>query len=390
MSTWQLLLVALVIPNAWGCADLLGLDELHFDQTAEGTESIEPGPEPGTGTGGVASPGPSVEPEEPGTLTERWGFPTNWQGVTIVAAQPPPFSGSASDAERVSSSFHVYHPQMGLWASHRLTAASEPSHDVVASQWIPKGAPEFSLVIVRPAADGPGLFGYYAGTGRSEYVANFDPWSTEESSSSDAPRPLVTKEYTGSAGWTHAVTLRHPDGWRFLQYNSWDEEQGTGLYRMTLADLARAEAENVSAVGGPWEAGWTHLLAYDRGDGQHDLLKVNLETGVVELDQLSEDGWELSSVARNQWEPGWTQVVTFPTDRGTQVLLYDAGLGTVALGSLDAELYFEKLESGLWERGWTSLTLFEVDGERYVLCYNAKTGEVRVSPVPRIDYAVIR
>lgn len=230
--------------------------------------------------------------------------------------------------------------------SHRLT---DTGRDVLTSQWIPKGAPEFSLVVVRPGADGLGLFGYYSSTGRSEYAASFEPWQAEEPGSDDTPRPLVTKEYTGSAGWTHAMTLRHPDGWRFLQYNSWDAEQETGLYRMTLADVARAEAENVSAVGGPWEAGWTHLLAYDRGDGQHDLLKVNVETGGVELDRLSEDGWELSTIARNEWNLGGPRSSPFLPIKG-RGFLYDARLGTVVLGWLDEALALEQLESGLWER----------------------------------------
>lgn len=382
----ELLLVALAAPSTWGCADLLGLEDLQFDRTAEEEEPVPTELGAGGDSGGIDQ-NPKMDPEKP--LFERWGFPTNWQDVAIVAAQPPPFSGIASAAERVSSSFHVYHPRTGLLTSHRLTTVGA-SHDVITSQWIPKGAPEFSLVIVRPGAEGLGLFGYYAGTGRSEHAASFEPWSPEEPGPDDTPRPLVTKEYTGSAGWTHAVPLRHPDGWRFLQYNSWDAEQETGLYRMTLADVARAEAENVSAVGGPWEAGWTHLLAYDRGDGQHDLLKVDLETGVVELDRLSEDGWELSSIARNEWEPGWTQVIAFPTDKGPRVLLYDARLGTVVLGQLDDTLALEELESGLWERGWTSLTLFEVSRQHYVLCYNAKTGEARVSHVPELDYVIIR
>lgn len=118
---------------------------------------------------------------------------------------------------------------------------------------------------------------------------------------------------------------------------------------MTLADVARAEAENVSAVGGPWEAGWTHLLAYDRGDGQHDLLKVNVETGGVELDRLSEDGWELSTIARNEWNLGGPRSSPFLPIKG-RGFLYDARLGTVVLGWLDEALALEQLESGLWER----------------------------------------
>lgn len=362
-----------------GCADLLGLENLEFEQTSEEQTTAQPG---GGGGTGFVVPGTGGAPP---SLDELWGFPANWPEAMIVAAQPPPFSGVPSAEERASSSFHVYQPASGLLTSYRLTT---DGREIATSQWVPKEAPHFSYVVLRPGAEALGLFGYYASTGRSEHAASFDPWNADWQS--DPPRSLVTREYTGSAGWTHAVTLRHADGWRFLQYNQWDEELGMALYRMSLADVVRAEAENISAVGGPWEAGWSSLLAYDLGDGEHGVLKFNAETGVAELDRLSEDGWELSTVARSEWGLGWTHAITFLAEGEPQVVLYDAALGTVALGRLDEELDFEVLESGLWETGWTSMTLFEVDGEGYVLNHNAATGEARVSPVPRIEYTVVR
>lgn len=388
-STPAVLIAALLagVLTTSGCADVLGLDGLSFDRT---TEPQQADPSLG-GSGGepkLVPPGKDEEDEldgqspPPPTQEELWGFPAKWPGVIPVAAQLPQSLHPSSPEEETASAFHVYEPATGRLTSHRLL---EDRREEIAASW----SPGFDLVDPRPGTTGVRLFGYTAEDGRNELSPPWDPWGAPE----DDLASLYGEARYGNPGWTHVLPLRHGGGWRLVVHN-----ELTGRYRVGPAITDAPESYDHPSIGGAWEPGWSSLLPYDLGDGEHGLLKLSLGTGLAQLDVFSEVDGAPASIAEIDWrgeewfsrsdEP-WTHALTFVVGEARGLLVYSAGSGRVLRGRLDAELTFTVDAEAFWAEGWTSLTLVHARGKNYALVYDEERSVAQMSTLDPLSSAGI-
>lgn len=343
-----------------GCADLLGLDGLSFDQAEGPLVEPKPSESPAAGAGGTTSvlgPGTGGSAEE---LEDRWGFPEEWApNALVVAADLPPTLDPQPGPGPATSALQVYDPASGELTSQRFLAYDREER---VSAW----EPGLTHAVARPHRDVLGIFGYRKSTGAWSFAAPFDPWAADVSEVA-TPEPVVADSGDTTPAWTHITLLWHGGDWRVVYY---DAESGD--YNLLLADPERmAESEREKTVGS-WRPGFTGLYAYATPDGGHGLLSHDATTGEVVFSHFTDDGWALETVATRQWNPRWSLLLPFVAEGQARILFYDpAGLANVDV--LHEDLVAPDTGES-WPGKVTSLTLFHTQDVPRALLYSRGQG----------------
>jgi hypothetical protein len=338
-----------------GCADMLGLGGLTFEQQATGGTSTAGGSSGGAegGAGGLFGSGgqPIQIPTETGgappilpKVTDE--YPSTWTSGAVITAT---WSGFGLDALSEESSFWVYEPVTGLLTSHRLDVLEpdELGHSAAKANW------DF---LYAPTVDGTTwLFGYAAPTGLVDYGLAPLPG-----------QPFATAVEAGSPGWTHVLLAGDPDS-PFLIV----ADRSSRTVRIGPANPNAEDALVTSVV---WDEDFTELLAY-RKESVDGLLRLDSVLGEVAFVPI-EDGMlgEVVELGLTP-TPGWSLAATFPTRDGAAALaLYRRGDGSIETYHATTDPSSFLHDSDLWRRDLSSIVPVIANGVPWALAFDATTG----------------
>lgn len=338
-----------------GCADMLGLGGLTFDQSASGGAASEEtggsGSEPGGGSGGVAGSGgsdfgvggsintggtpPSFEDD----------YPATWSSGALITAA---WSGLDAEAFDRNSTFWVYSPESGRLARHRLDRLLP---DWLGSSDAPSG---WDLVYAPELGATPWLFGYHARTGLVDF----------------GPAPLPEDAFAGSAaagspGWTHLVLAGDPEAPYLIAADA-----PARLVRIGPAD-PDTEDPLVSVV--TWDVDFTDLVAF-RWEGVDGVLRLDRELGSAAFVPITDDSLGAATELELALTSGWDVVASFPATQSAGLVVYYADTGTVETRIAERSGGRFTADEATWQRDVDAIVPVVGDGEAWALTYDARTG----------------
>jgi len=342
-----------------GCADMLGLGGLTFEDEATGGAPPSSGGSGGS-TGGAGGGSGGVGPASGGSLVIGSGgdphipvpelgftdeYPKTWPTGAIVTATWPGFGPDALDD---NNTFWVYEPTDGAVTSHRLNLLS--ADRLAASSTLP----DWELVYAPTLDQVAWLFGYQADTGLLDY----------------GPAPVAdeafeAKALAGSPGWTHlflAGDAAHP----FLIA----ADRESRLVRIGPADPNANEPEVTSVT---WDQDFTELLAFRR-EGVDGLLRLDSALGSVDFVPI--EGGLLGEPMALAFDtlPGWSLAATYPVASDAGLVIYRADTGAVETYLSGTASDIPRTDSTLWRRDLSSIVPVNGDGTPWAVAYDAATG----------------
>jgi len=365
-----------------GCADMLGLGGLSFDQEASGgSAALASGGVPGAvggasggvgsggvgsggasggapgsggeiavpGSGGRAQPPPSIADEYPITLRLGGQLVVTWPGVG-----PDPLPDN--------STFWVYSAEAGTLSTHHLdTLLPDAQGDSeVPTTWDLLYAPHLKGVTW--------LCGYDAATGFLD---------------SGLP-PLPGGEFAGdrrggSGGWTHILLAGDPRSPFVIAADS--------TSRIVRIGPADPDAEDAQVTSITWEAPFTELVPFRRGatDG---VLRLDSALGAADFVPIEEGAFGQGVSLELDPPKDWSLAISYSSEHGSGLLLYYADDGE-AYAYQPTALDTYELESVLWPRGVTDLASVRADDEPWALTYDAETGVTDVRFLDPLEEDVV-
>lgn len=342
-----------------GCADMLGLGGLTFDQTASGgAASLGTG---GGGSGGQGSDGSGATPGSGGFDVGAGGqdpvgsggappsfeddYPATWPSGALVTAAWPGFGAEAFEQ---NSTFWVYSPESGTLARHRL--------DLDLPDWLGDSAapPGWDLAYAPQFAGTPWLFGYDAQTGLVDY--------------GPAPAPgdaLASTVAAGSPGWTHFVLAGNPQSPYLIAADA-----PARLVRIGPAD-PDTEDPQVSVV--TWDVDFSDLLAF-RWEDLDGVLRLDRELGAAAFVPIEDGTLGAPTELALALTRGWDLVASFPAAGGAGLVVYYADTGIVETRVSTGGASTFQHDDATWQRDVDAIVPVTGGGEARALTYDADTG----------------
>ena len=348
---WLSLALAAWSLASLGCAQVLGLDELTFEE-ADNELQAAPGD-----AGKESEAGTSIEGDAASPVVDERAFPTLLGPMKHIVARPDILSDTP---------YVVYDPDSGRVESHRVNL--HLNRYEVAESWLWER--DWSSVYEIPRAEGTMLIGYHAELGLAEHVPTDD----------DVGRQQAGELLAGTPGWTDIVPIETSEGWQVLAYS-----RDSGHYRFGRALLEDPEGSEVRT--GTWPEPWTLLVAHPLEQGAA-VLKYDADTGDAELEQLSGSAEAVGNTWRGNLGSGWTSIVSFPTGDGVLLLLYETEQGDAATGTMrlaDEELSFQSLETSAWREGISHVVPMRLGSDPYAVTYSEDTGVAELRSVVPLE-----
>jgi hypothetical protein len=355
--------------STFGCADVLGLGGLTFDQTASGgAASVSTGgsggAEPTIGSGGITPSSGGIGGTQPGTGGKAPDFeddyPVTWPTGAIVTVA---WSGFGPEALDQNSAFWVYSAEAGTLLSHRLELLLP---DRLGESSAP---PNWDLAYAPDFEEGPWLFGYHVRTGLVDFGLAPSP--------GDAFSGSVA---AGSPGWTHFTLTgdrRHP----YLV--AADAEA-----RMVRIGPADPNTEDPLVTVVTWETAFTDLLAFRLGeiDG---LLLLDSTLGSSAFVPIEDGMLGAATELELGLASGWTRAATFPSSRGAGLVVYYADTGQVETRLLGDDPEEFSSDDASWQRNVDAVVPVVGDGEARALTYDADTGVASLHDLVPLEPVVV-
>lgn len=351
---------ALLLTPLCGCSNVLGLDDLEFEEPQALTSPTSTGgSDPGSGGSGGAvdaqGSGGEIVISAGGQLPEE--YPAIWPQDVIVTSL-------VDDDE--NSAYWFYDPHQETLHSFRYSL-EEP--DLQAQQaWT--GAWTHLLAFERAGEDA--LTGYDAELG---FMAEAESTASGEFSFSASD--------VGTAGRDLLLSVPLSDEAFTFAYTS-----ESGSYRLFSTD---SESET-SLCMGELRAGWTQAIPFSLSeiDG---ILFMNEESGEFQFNSLLPcgEGAAIDIVLEHASVP--RIIFSFPQAPSDQLFLYFSD-GEILVYDLvlsdDGTVRTALLDSGYFRGDLTSITPLRAAGEPAALTYDARTGVAQVhSLVEPIDKSVV-
>jgi len=357
--TARLVLASIGALATLGCADMLGLGGLTFDQAAAGGAPATGGAAVSgaggsggsaagggtTGAGGLTlgTGGSGIEENTGGSsprLTDE--YPLTWPTGATLVAEWRGFGPSTA----AGTTFWLYDREASTLFTHRLRL-EEP--DELGSSLAPEGWD----LLYAPTIDGSQwLFGYEAATG----LVDFGP----------APVPgelFAPDTQAGSAGWTHVLLAGDAAAPLLVAAN-----RETGMVRIGPADPT-LEDPIVSAI--TLDSPFTHLLPYRIGDTD-GIVQLDSATGEAAFLPIVDGMLGEASALELGASPGWSLAATYNGGSGPSFVLYDASSGRVETYRPGGGGFNH--EDSLWRLDLTAIVPLFGDGEQWAMTYDAETG----------------
>lgn len=292
---------------SFGCADMLGLGGLTYDQ-GEGETTVRTGGAPENSGGTPEGAGGSVSGD--GGVHTSLGGGSNGatSGVSFllldreaqVAALPLP---------NESPGYFVFEP-----SSQELSRVkADGTGSEVLATWDWPALDGFSHLAAVPFSEGITLIGYDRASG-----------STSQAILQGEGDFQILANDIGTSGRTALLPLFTGAEWLAFVYSA-----SNGNYRY----FRPLPAEDAALFAGSSEPGWTSIERFVNGDDV-GVLKHNEATRLLQFDRFVALGAPLSSVFTLELDRAFSHMVTFG---GDSVLLYQAGSGLVVTGKIVEE-----------------------------------------------------
>ena len=355
-----------------GCADMLGLGGLTFEQEASGGAASVGGTlGAGGSTGGQTSAsggslidlgtgGEQIAPPPPPPPKFSDEYPVTWPTSALVVST---WHGFGPDRRDDTGAFWVYDPATGSLASYRLDLL-EP--DLLGEQLTTFEAdflysPELGAL--------PWLFAYDAPSG----LVAYGPAPSGDD-------PFETDSQAGSPGWTHLLLAGDPSDPFLIAADS-----VAGLVRIGPAD-PNAEDPLVTSVS--WDSSFTELLPFRRSE-QDGLLRLDSASGDVAFVPIEAGQLGDPIVLTLEVPPGWSLAATFPMRGEAGLALYHGEDGAIETYFPDSAGDLVPDEYALWRRDLTAIVPVGADGESWAIAYDAATGIADVRELDPLDPAIV-
>jgi|GEM_PF-3396270 len=309
---------------ATGCADMLGLNGLTYEQ--------EPSPEPVAGAGGsepiVGGTGGGGGDIAVGQCEKDAAVPVSSEALVVL--------NSMSD---LRNRLWIYEPAEGELSSY---FNGDCGLQKLASRfWVAPLGQSWTNMVVVPTDSGPMLVAYERGQGQIDRATEVSPDSE-----------LEIEHSVGTAHLSELLAVSRQGEWQLLTYTA-----ESGVYRwLSVHRDATAPTGN-----GRMGENWTSLSAY-HFDGHDGVLKFDQERQRIEFDAFPSESGPLEPVLQmdlpeEHREREW---IPLPDAGSGLVLSYDSDLGQANLYGprlLDENWFWDGATSEVWSYAQETNTL---------------------------------
>lgn len=324
-----------------GCADILGLDGLTYDQgleeSSEGLGTEDKPPAVTFGSGGTID----LTEEEP-------DFPLELRLDAIVVSSPMPVH---------DSHYWVYAPGRDEIASYRLGSGA----DLQGTQDLPSDH-GYTHLTVFPAGEGYRFFAYDSGSGS---VAQF--------TDVDGEGEIVLEDQdVGTAGRSTLISFGFGESWLGLA-----ESSDSGNYRYFEPDRDKG----LDVVAGTWDPGYSRVSSFVYNDEQ-GVLRFNPEEGKIQFARLVAYGEPFETVFEIEAPFPATHLLTYAGPSGWELALYDAGTGwieTAVIGDFGEGPSYFMQEDSVFRENLVSLSIVYLEGYPHAITFgrSARIAQLR-------------
>jgi hypothetical protein len=355
-----------------GCADMLGLGGLTFEQEASGGAASAGGTlgaggstggqTPASGGDGVTlgSGGDKIVPPPPPPPEFTDEYPMTWPADALVVSTWHGFGSGRLDD---TGAFWVYDPDAGSLTSYRL--------DLLEPDLLGETITTFDAgLLYAPEVGGvPWLFAYDQPSG---LVAYGPAPSGDETFEVDSQ--------AGSPGWTHLLVAGDPNDPFLIAADS--------IARLVRIGPANPNAEDPLVTSVTWDSTFTELLPF-RQEEQDGLLRLDSVSGEAAFVPIEAGLLGEPVVLTLQALPGWSLATTFPMRGEAGLALYHGEDGSIETYFPDSAGELVVDEQALWRRDLTAIVPVGADGESWAVAYDAATGIADVRELDPLDPVIV-